>query len=86
MNNKLTDLNNHLFAALERLNEEDLEQDKLDFEVNRTKAVTSVAKTIIDNASLMLDAQKHFAEIGIEKENVPSVLRLSDSNEKISKK
>lgn len=52
--NTLEDLNNHLFEQLERLTDEDLESDKLQNEINRSKAVSSIAKTIIDNGNLVL--------------------------------
>lgn len=58
MKNKLGDLNNHLFAQLERLSDEDLKGEQLQEEIDRTKAVTTVASKIIENGSLMLDAKK----------------------------
>ncbi len=64
MKNKLTDLNDHLFAQLERLGDEDLQGDALQNEVKRSKAITSVASQIIGNARLALDAQKTMAEYG----------------------
>lgn len=60
MKNKLTDLNNHLFAALERLNDESIKGDKLEEEISRSKAVTGVAREIIANGKLVLEAQKEF--------------------------
>lgn len=57
MKNKLVDLNNHLFAELERLGDEDIIGDKLNEEITRAKAVTDVAEQIIANASLVLKAQ-----------------------------
>lgn len=57
MQNKLSDLNNHLFAQLERLGEEDLTGDKLSEEINRAKAVTDVAQQIIANGTLVLRAK-----------------------------
>ncbi|CNE39141.1 TPA: hypothetical protein ACGWKD_000478 [Streptococcus agalactiae] len=60
--NKLSDLNNHLFAALERLGDEDLTNEQLQQEVERSKAITLVATKIIDNGRLVLDAQKTAAE------------------------
>lgn len=57
MKNKLSDLNDHLFAQMERLGEENISQEKLDKEINRTKAITSVAREIVSNARLVLDAQ-----------------------------
>lgn len=58
MKNKLSDLNNHLFAQLERLGDEDLKGELLVEEINRAKAVSSVAVQIIANGSLVLEAQK----------------------------
>lgn len=57
MKNKLIDLNNHLFAQIERLSDEGLKGDDLRTEIDRSKAVTGVAKEIISNAQLALDAE-----------------------------
>jgi len=56
--NTLGDLNNHLFAQLERLGEEELSGEKLNEEINRAKSITSVATQIIANGSLVLEARK----------------------------
>lgn len=58
MKNTLGDLNNHLFAQLERLGDEDLKGEKLQEEMERAKSISLVARQIIENASLVLDAQK----------------------------
>lgn len=62
MKNTLGDLNNHLFMQLERLNDEDLKGDKLTDEIERSKAVTNVAKEIIANANIVLQAKKYTTE------------------------
>ena len=62
MKNTLGDLNNHLFAQLERLGNEELEGDELKEEILRAKAVTDIAKEIIDNANTVLDVMKFQAE------------------------
>ena len=58
MQNKLIDLNNHLFAQIERLSVEEIDAATLEKEINRTKAIGRVAQGIIENARLALDAQK----------------------------
>jgi len=58
MKNTLGDLNNHLFAQLERLGDEDLAGEDLQEEMERAKSISMVARQIIDNASLVLNAQK----------------------------
>lgn len=62
MKNKLIDLNNHLFAQMERLSDEDLTADKLTDEINRSQAIQKIASVIIDNAKLALDAHKAINE------------------------
>ena len=64
MKNKLTDLNNHLFAQLERLSIEDLDAEAIEREVRRTEAIVSVADQITGNADLQLKAAKLYAEHG----------------------
>ncbi|MCG3743130.1 hypothetical protein EXA18_06455 [Vibrio cincinnatiensis] len=59
MKNKLSDLNNHLFAQLERLSDEDLlnDESKLKLELQRTKCIKSVSQEIISAGRLALNAQ-----------------------------
>lgn len=58
MKNTLVDLNNHLFAELERLSDEDLTGEELEAEISRSKALTGVSSQIIQNGKLLLDAIK----------------------------
>lgn len=56
MKNKLSDLNDHLFAQMERLSDEDLTSEQIAQEVLRTEAIVSVAEQIVRNADLQLKA------------------------------
>lgn len=62
--NKLLDLNNHLFEALERINDDSLQGEKLQEEMARAKTITQIGNTIISNASLALEAKKYKDEFG----------------------
>lgn len=76
MKNKLIDLNNHLFAQLERLNDETLDDDQLQAEIERSKAITGVSKEIVSNARLALDADRYKREYGLQKG--PAMLEQGD--------
>lgn len=64
MKNKLTDLNDHLFVALERLNDEDIKGEDLNAEIQRSRAIAGVAKNIVQNAALVLEAEKFKRDTG----------------------
>ncbi len=64
MKNKLIDLNDHLFAQLERLGNEDLSIDELQKEVTRSQALTNVSNQIVGNASLAFEVEK-FKAVGM---------------------
>lgn len=64
MKNRLSDLNNHLFAQIERLSEEGLTPEQIECEAKRADAIVQVSDTIIDNARLALSACKLLADHG----------------------
>lgn len=76
MKNKLIDLNNHLFAQLERLSEEDLKGEELEKEVARTKAIANTAREIIENAKLVLEAKKAIKEWCMDVKTLPEILQI----------
>lgn len=55
--NKIINLNDHLFAQLERLGDESLKGDALKEEISRASAVSGIAEQIIRGGDLMLRAR-----------------------------
>ena len=47
--NTLADLNDHLFAEIERLSDEELKGEELAQEISRADAITAVATQVIAN-------------------------------------
>lgn len=76
--NTLEDLNNHLFEILERLNDEDLTGDKLSTEIERSKAIATVAAQIVKNGNLALNAHRYTTDSidANSKANAPKMLGL----------
>lgn len=64
MKNKLTDLNNHLFAQLERLSDEGMDAEQIEQEAKRTDAIVKLSDQIVQNAELSLRAVKLVADHG----------------------
>ena len=60
--NKIQDLNNHLFDQLERLSDSDL---NLDIEITRAKAMSSIAKNIIESHKVTLQALEMLQKEGV---------------------
>lgn len=74
MRNTLGDLNNHLFAELERLGDEELTGEELEKEIRRASAISTVSKNIIANANVLLQAAK-FKEVEMMKsDEMPKML------------
>lgn len=60
----LSELNKHLFAALDRLDVETLTPEQIEAEVKRAGAIVDVADRITENAKVTLTAAKLYAEHG----------------------
>lgn len=72
MKNKITDLNNLLFEQLERLIDAESDEE-IDKEINRSKAVSSIATNIVNTADLSLQATKVQLEFGLKKPVIPQL-------------
>ena len=75
MKNTLSDLNNHLFAQLERLSDEDLNGEELEKEIGRSQAIAKVSEQIIKNGELQYKVIKHMDEHGYNHDKqIPATL------------
>lgn len=81
MKNKQTDLNDHLFAQLERLGDEDLKGEELEAEIERSRAITNVAKHLISSGALALQAQVKL-EDGLIRKKPEFFLENKNGNDK----
>lgn len=77
MKNTLGDLNNHLFAQLEKLDDDELDGDQLDTEIKRAEAMSKISEQIIKTGELQYKAMVHMDEYGYErKKAVPEMLEV----------
>lgn len=76
--NKITDLNDHLFAQLERLNDEEMEPEKMEFEFQKAKAISSVGAQIIKANKLILDAMRILSNGSVGPNDMPESFGLSN--------
>ena len=74
MRNTLNDLNNYLFEELERLTDDSMSDEERQREYERSRHVTHVAQTIVNNAQLALNVMKQEYEQG-DKPPIPTMLR-----------
>jgi predicted homoserine dehydrogenase-like protein len=74
MRNKLTDLNDHLFEQLERLNNDDLKGPELEEEIKRAKAMSQVATQIVNGAKTIVDAMRIANSEGMDKNKFSKLL------------
>lgn len=54
-NNKLSDLRDHIFMALERLADEDMTAEQVATEVDKAKAIAQLSSAIISSAKVEID-------------------------------
>lgn len=53
--NKLSDLRDHLFSALERIDDDQLTSDQLESEIKKANAVANLSSMIIQSAKIEVD-------------------------------
>ena len=75
MKNRLTDLNDHLFAQIERLSDEDLKGDELKDEIERADSMARIATQIVQNNNTILKTIK-MADDMMDAGNSTRVMKL----------
>lgn len=77
MKNGLGDLNNHLFEQLERLSDQNIMSNpkKAAAEIQKAKAIASIAGSITNNAKVQLEALRTVNELRIKQENLPDTFK-----------
>lgn len=81
MNNRLSDLNNFLFAQLERLDNPEMTDEEFEREIKRSKAITETGKAIVENAKLALEGQRFLADFGIARRGTVALPEMMESHE-----
>lgn len=56
--NKMSDLNDHLFAQLERLGDEELKGEEMENEIKRARAISEISKQVVEGAKTTILAIK----------------------------
>lgn len=84
--NTLNDLNNYLFEAIERINDDELDDSELQKEIQRSEAITKVAEVIIKNANVQLQAIRHMDEYGYAKNHAMPALLTGNADDEENKR
>lgn len=80
MKNKLSDLNDHLFMQLERLNDESLTPEQIESETVRAKAMVDVSSQITTISAQQLKAVELVAKFGDRHtQSLPMLTHKKDS-------
>ncbi len=72
-----------MFEMLERLSDPELEGENLQKEIARGKVSASIGKVMVDNASLMLEAEKFKDDRINAKINLPTVFESKETHKAI---
>ena len=56
--NKMSDLRDHIFVALERLNDESISEDELQAEIQKSKQIAQLGSVLVNSAKVEVDYLK----------------------------
>lgn len=69
--NSLIDLNNHLFAQMERLTDETLTVEQQRLEIEKSKVISLISKDVVEIAKVSLDGFKFVTQEGTPNVQMP---------------
>jgi hypothetical protein len=78
--NKLSDLRDHMFAALERLDDEELTTEQIKNEIEKAKSIAMVGSVIINSAKIEIDYLKATGMIDTTSDLFKSVVGVKQLN------
>jgi hypothetical protein len=78
--NKLSDLRDHMFAALERLDDEELTTEQIKNEIEKAKSIAMVGSVIINSAKIEIDYLKATGMIDTTSDLFKSVVGVKTLN------
>ncbi len=81
MKNNLSDLNNHLFTMLEELEDDEMDDKKLEKTLGKARAMCSVSLQILKVANTQLQVIRTMENCGLVNDNMPQLLAVKDSRE-----
>ena len=79
--NKLSDLEDHLFAQIERLDDDKLKGENLANEVAKAKAISGLASQIINSRKLTLEAVKLVTSGNARATDLPNSFGVNPQNQ-----
>lgn len=71
--NKISDLRDHLFAALERIDDDTLTPEQQKSEIEKAKAISAIGSVIINSAKIEVDFIKATGRIDSDSELFKSI-------------
>jgi hypothetical protein len=78
--NKLSDLRDHMFAALERLDDEELTNEQIKNEIEKSKSIAMIGSVIINSAKIEIDYLKATGMIDTTSDLFKSVVGVKQLN------
>ena len=81
MKNKLPDVNNHIFALLERLGDEEMSKEDLANVLKVAPHILKAGEVLVKSGHLALNLIKHNNDLGKRGREIPDILSIDEESE-----